>query len=174
ALTTLPFAPVTIAEPELAWWQDDKVLEWGKLGLAGLVSLLILLFGVRPAIRALSPRKEEAPEAVGDTAQAALVSDDSHLLAPAAPPTHRARGRGARGRRRPGPRRPGQRRLAPAGARRARGAGPGTAEDLQRTQSAGRDPPAGARLGSRTSDRTPADARPPGARAGLRGAQALE
>src|SRR5690606_24266589 len=55
ALTTRPFAPVTIVEPELAWWQDDKVLEWGKLGLAGLVSLLILLFGVRPAIRALSP-----------------------------------------------------------------------------------------------------------------------
>src|SRR5690606_39771803 len=34
-----------------------------------------------------SPRKEEAPEAVGDTAQAALVADDTHLLAPAAPET---------------------------------------------------------------------------------------
>ena len=47
---------------------------------------------MRPAIRALSPRKDEAePEdaaaLAAANAQAALVADDTHLLAPAAPET---------------------------------------------------------------------------------------
>ena len=61
-LSVLPFADLAGADSSPAWWQDDKVLEWGRMALVGLVSLLLLLLVVRPTIRALTRRPDEDAE----------------------------------------------------------------------------------------------------------------
>ena len=49
-LSVFPFAASDMSEATAHWWQDDNVYDLLKLGLAGLVSLLLLLLVVRPAL----------------------------------------------------------------------------------------------------------------------------
>ncbi|WP_462380846.1 flagellar basal-body MS-ring/collar protein FliF [Pseudomonas sp. Marseille-QA0892] len=60
-ISVFPFAAVEAPVDEIAWWQDSNVHALIKLGLLGVVSLLLLLLIVRPAMR--------------------------HLMRPATPPT---------------------------------------------------------------------------------------
>lgn len=59
-LSIFPFAPVQAQVEEVPWWENSHVHSLIKLGLGGLVSLLLLLFVVRPALRHLS-RSAEPP-----------------------------------------------------------------------------------------------------------------
>jgi flagellar M-ring protein FliF len=81
----LPFADLAGADSSPAWWQDDKVLEWGRMALVGLVSLLLLLLVVRPTIRALTRRPDEDAEkpalAAPQSVAPVLTGDDLQLLA---------------------------------------------------------------------------------------------
>jgi flagellar M-ring protein FliF len=89
-LSVLPFAGPAAVEEPVSWWQQDKVLEWARMGLIAFISLLLLLFVVRPVIRALSPQKDPALEAqalaapstpLGVPPSANLPGDDLQLLA---------------------------------------------------------------------------------------------
>ncbi|WP_145594326.1 flagellar basal-body MS-ring/collar protein FliF [Yersinia aleksiciae] len=47
-------APTLIHEPEILWWQDPVTYRWAEILGIGLLSLLFLLFAVRPLIARLS------------------------------------------------------------------------------------------------------------------------
>ena len=70
-LSIFPFAAVPVTEVVLPWWENAQVHELVKLGLFGLVSLLLLLLVVRPAVRSLSQPR-----------QLALAEVESELLPP--------------------------------------------------------------------------------------------
>ncbi len=56
-ISVFPFAPpAVVEEPPLPWWQNREVHNLIKLGLGGLVSVLLLLLVVRPAVRHLTQR----------------------------------------------------------------------------------------------------------------------
>ncbi|BAN49945.1 flagellar basal-body MS-ring/collar protein FliF [Metapseudomonas resinovorans] len=59
-LSVFPFTQPVLSEDTAAWWESGALQEWIKLGLLGLVSLLLLLLVVRPAVRHLT-RTPEAP-----------------------------------------------------------------------------------------------------------------
>ncbi|ERI50968.1 flagellar M-ring protein FliF, partial [Pseudomonas sp. EGD-AK9] len=67
-LLTLSVFPFTTASADAAqgeplpWWENSKVHELAKLGVFALISLLLLLLVVRPAVRGLSQRSQ--PSAV--------------------------------------------------------------------------------------------------------------
>src|SRR5690606_3321975 len=70
-LSVFPFAGTAEVAPEvLPWWESRQVHELAKLGVFGLISLLLLLIVVRPALRnlthraavpMLTPAENEAP-----------------------------------------------------------------------------------------------------------------
>jgi flagellar M-ring protein FliF len=63
-LSVLPFAAVETVAQEVPWWENSQVHALAKLGVAGLIALLLLLIVVRPAVRSLTQRNTPAePEA---------------------------------------------------------------------------------------------------------------
>lgn len=58
-LSVFPFAATDMSVEQAVWWQDDKVHQLIKMGLFGLISLLLLLMVVRPALSRLSGRKDQ-------------------------------------------------------------------------------------------------------------------
>lgn len=63
-LSVFPFAATEALGDEAAWWQSNELQSWIKLGLFGLISLLLLLIVVRPVVRNLTQNRPLAlPEA---------------------------------------------------------------------------------------------------------------
>ncbi|WP_271411262.1 flagellar basal-body MS-ring/collar protein FliF [Pseudomonas sp. Q1-7] len=60
-LNVFPFTQPVAVEDPAPWWESSALQEWIKLGLLGLVSLLLLLLVVRPAVRHLTRAPEPAP-----------------------------------------------------------------------------------------------------------------
>ncbi|WXL25739.1 flagellar basal-body MS-ring/collar protein FliF [Ectopseudomonas mendocina] len=64
-LSVFPFTAASLDAGEteaLPWWENSNIQDWAKLGLLGLVCLLLLLLVVRPAVRSLTQRsKPDAP-----------------------------------------------------------------------------------------------------------------
>ncbi|MBZ9667569.1 flagellar M-ring protein FliF [Pseudomonas sp. LMG 31766] len=78
-LSVFPFTDVGISgagEELLPWWENAKVHDLAKLGVFALISLLLLLMVVRPAVRSLSQRSQPAtPVAVEGDEQLALHAE---------------------------------------------------------------------------------------------------
>ncbi len=55
-LSVLPFAAVENPAETLPWWENSQVHALAKVGVAGLIALLLLLIVVRPAVRNLTQR----------------------------------------------------------------------------------------------------------------------
>ena len=55
-LSVLPFASVETTLDEVPWWENSQVHALAKLGVAGLIALLLLLIVVRPAVPSLTQR----------------------------------------------------------------------------------------------------------------------
>lgn len=76
---TLSVFPFTVGElsqeAEPAWWEKDSVIGLLKLGLGALLSLLLLLLVVRPAVRSLTQRAlpSESPGAESEFAPAEMA-----------------------------------------------------------------------------------------------------
>ena len=66
-LSVFPFAAGDMTVEQALWWQDDKLHQLVKIALFGLISLLLLLMVVRPALGRLLGRKEPVllPEVQG-------------------------------------------------------------------------------------------------------------
>lgn len=81
-VSVFPFANEAVTEEPLPWWENSRIHELIKLGVFGLISLLLLLMVVRPAVRNLtSPARPVETQALpeGD-ALAALASERSERL----------------------------------------------------------------------------------------------
>nr|WP_272890559.1 flagellar basal-body MS-ring/collar protein FliF [Stutzerimonas stutzeri] len=66
SLSVLPFAAVESIEQVVPWWENSQIHALAKIGVAGLVALLLLLIVVRPAVRNLTQRSVAAlPQAEG-------------------------------------------------------------------------------------------------------------
>ncbi len=69
-LSVFPFTkPVEIVE-NLPWWESNRVYELAKIGLFGLISLLLLLMVVRPAVRNLIRSNQQIMPAMVEPALA--------------------------------------------------------------------------------------------------------
>ena len=76
-LSVFPFAAADMSIEQPLWWQDDKLHELVKIGLFGLISLLLLLMVVRPALSRLMGRKEQGLVPMAD---AELALGNEHAL----------------------------------------------------------------------------------------------
>ncbi|MFN9526865.1 MAG: flagellar basal-body MS-ring/collar protein FliF [Pseudomonadaceae bacterium] len=78
-LSVFPFTDAGIGgvgDELLPWWENAKVHDLAKLGVFALISLLLLLMVVRPAVRSLSQRSQPgAPVAVEGDEQLALHAE---------------------------------------------------------------------------------------------------
>ena len=78
-LSVLPFTDAGIGgagDELLPWWENAKVHDLAKLGVFALISLLLLLMVVRPAVRSLSQRSQPgAPVALEGDDQLALHAE---------------------------------------------------------------------------------------------------
>ncbi len=89
SLSVLPFAAVEQIDEVLPWWENSQVHALAKIGVAGLIALLLLLIVVRPAVRNLTQRSVAAlPQGDGlegslvePSAPAALEGDNRPALA---------------------------------------------------------------------------------------------
>lgn len=89
SLSVLPFAAVEPIEQVVPWWENSQVHALAKVGVAGLIALLLLLIVVRPAVRNLTQRNVAAlPQREGlegslvePSAPAALEGDSRPALA---------------------------------------------------------------------------------------------
>ncbi|WP_145531469.1 flagellar basal-body MS-ring/collar protein FliF [Yersinia kristensenii] len=62
-------APIVIEESVIPWWQDATTFRWAEIAGIGLLSLLFLLFGVRPLMARLSrPDDKHATLAMSENA----------------------------------------------------------------------------------------------------------
>lgn len=59
-LSILPFSQVDPILTEQPWWENAGIQSWARLGALALLALMLLLFVVRPAMRAVS-RVDEQP-----------------------------------------------------------------------------------------------------------------
>ncbi|MCY1281645.1 Flagellar M-ring protein [compost metagenome] len=71
-LSVLPFAGGAVPLEAAPWWEDSRVHELAKLGVFALISLLLLLIVVRPAVRNLTQRT--TPALPQDDAEAVLAA----------------------------------------------------------------------------------------------------
>lgn len=81
-LSVLPFAGGAAPLDSAPWWDDSRLHDLVKIGVFGLISLLLLLIVVRPVVRNLTQRSSE-PVALGqDDADvlAAIASERSERL----------------------------------------------------------------------------------------------
>lgn len=80
-LSVLPFAAIDNVAQEVSWWESNQVHALAKLGVAGLIALLLLLIVVRPAVRSLtqrnSPAKDDAAALEGALTAAAAPAPAS-------------------------------------------------------------------------------------------------
>lgn len=60
SLSLLPFAAVEPIEEVVPWWESTQIHALAKVGVAGLIALLLLLIVVRPAVRNLTQRNVAA------------------------------------------------------------------------------------------------------------------
>ena len=67
------FAAAPLDEP-VRWWDDAQLQGWVRLGVFGLVSLLLLLLVVRPAVRSLTQRKPAL--AAGEEGMGTLLANE--------------------------------------------------------------------------------------------------
>ncbi|MHC8306803.1 flagellar basal-body MS-ring/collar protein FliF [Pseudomonas sp. PB3P13] len=74
-LSVFPFAPTDLTRTEPDWWQNDQFYDLVKLGVVALVSLLLLLLVVRPALGRLI-KGVEGPATLEGGEQAALNLDN--------------------------------------------------------------------------------------------------
>lgn len=77
-LSVFPFTADGLADAGgelLPWWENPKVHDLARLGVFALISLLLLLMVVRPAIRSLSQRSQPSMPPVEGDAQLALQAE---------------------------------------------------------------------------------------------------
>ncbi|VXC86467.1 Flagellar M-ring protein [Pseudomonas sp. 8Z] len=79
-LSVFPFTADSMGEfgaDGLAWWENPKVHDLAKLGVFALISVLLLLMVVRPAVRSLSQRSLAGSVAATDDDALALQGERS-------------------------------------------------------------------------------------------------
>ena len=81
-------APVPEIVPEEAWLDLSRAdyMRFGELGLIGLISLMVILIGVKPALRRLLPEVPAAPKAELPTS--VTLGQDGRPLLVHAPTEH--------------------------------------------------------------------------------------
>ncbi|CAD5110209.1 Flagellar M-ring protein [Pseudomonas carbonaria] len=79
-LSVLPFADGAVPLEPVPWWQDSSLHELVKLGVFGLISLLLLLIVVRPAVRNLTQSPAPGLPRDESDAIAALAGERSERL----------------------------------------------------------------------------------------------
>lgn len=52
-------APTLMEDPAIKWWQDPTTFRWAEILGIGLLSLLFLLFGLRPLVKRLTRKDEQ-------------------------------------------------------------------------------------------------------------------
>ena len=70
-VSVFPFAATAVDESSASWWESSALQSLVRYTVLGLIALLFLLFGVRPAVRSLTQRAQPAataalPEGAGD------------------------------------------------------------------------------------------------------------
>ena len=69
-VSVFPFAATAVEESAASWWESSALQSLVRYSVLGLIALLFLLFGVRPAVRSLTQRAQPAatalPEGAGD------------------------------------------------------------------------------------------------------------
>jgi flagellar M-ring protein FliF len=82
-VSVFPFSSTSLPEDAAPWWQTPQVQELARLAVFGLVSLLLLLIVVRPAVRNLIRRNSPESPAAGtaeETLQPALANERGERL----------------------------------------------------------------------------------------------
>lgn len=74
SLSVLPFVAAAPLDEPVRWWDDAQLQGWVRLGVFGLVSLLLLLLVVRPAVRSLTQRKPAL--AAGEEGMGTLLANE--------------------------------------------------------------------------------------------------
>ncbi|MFR0689196.1 flagellar basal-body MS-ring/collar protein FliF [Enterobacterales bacterium AE_CKDN230030158-1A_HGKHYDSX7] len=62
-VSVFPFAATPVEESSSSWWESSALQSLVRYTVLGLIALLFLLFGVRPAVRSLTRRAESAAPA---------------------------------------------------------------------------------------------------------------
>ncbi|WP_017938258.1 flagellar basal-body MS-ring/collar protein FliF [Zestomonas thermotolerans] len=80
-LSVLPFSDASADVEPMPWWQDDRLFELIRLGVFGLISLLLLLIVVRPAVRNLTgPAQPRLSQDDAEGTLAALPAEQAERL----------------------------------------------------------------------------------------------
>lgn len=80
-LSVLPFSDASADVEPMPWWQDDRLFELIRLGVFGLISLLLLFIVVRPAVRNLTrPAQPGLSQDDAEGTLAALPAEQAERL----------------------------------------------------------------------------------------------